>query len=208
MKNMLASLLLATCGLLFAGCSPDPQGASSSAGDALRSPFQATSFFTRAPVSDPHVEALRANIDRFNMGYVWGRNQGDVVAIQWETNDARPLTDEDRDAVAQAAFRFYIQQAATSDRLYLEDLTKSATGEAAFGDALAKVGFQVSSSDPETEAALATLLGSLRDAASTPGVSIHTAALDYQVDMYWEGALVVIDEQNRQLVIATGGFGT
>jgi hypothetical protein len=26
--------------------------------------------------------------------------------------------------------------------------------------------------------------------------------------MYWENALIVIDEENLQLVVATGGYGT
>lgn len=66
----------------------------------------------------------------------------------------------------------------------------------------------MNSPDPETEKARATLLASLRDAAKTSGITVHTAKLTHQVDMYWEGALVVIDEENEQMLIATGGFGT
>ena len=62
--------------------------------------------------------------------------------------------------------------------------------------------------DAETDAKRAALEGALRDVARTRSITVMTARLTHQEDMLWEGALVVIDEDNRQILFATGGFGT
>ncbi len=39
-------------------------------------------------------------------------------------------------------------------------------------------------------------------------VNTRNALTSGQVDMYWENALLVIDEKNHQILVVTGGYGT
>jgi hypothetical protein len=208
MKSLALSLLLSS-GLFLGACS-SPGGATDPApsvsDDELRSVVR--SFFIREPVSNPSVEALRKDLATFDAGYRWVRNQGGVVALQWESGEPAAMTARQREALVQAAFAFYVERDTSPNRRYLEDLSKSDATRGALDDALAKIGLTVDSPDAKTEAAHAALLDALYDVARVPAITVYTAKLTYEPDMYWEGAVLVIDEANKQVLIATGGYGT
>ncbi len=152
------------------------------------------------------MEALRREVLEAEDGYRFVRNQGSAFAMQWETRPAaRALTDGERVAVAQAAFAFRTG----SRRALLRDVRVVDSTDASLGAALDAIGLDVTSPpDADTEAKRAELLDALRTAAKTRSITVLTATLAYQVDMFWEGALVVIDEENQQILFATGGYGT
>ena len=80
--------------------------------------------------------------------------------------------------------------------------------DAALDASVDHVGLSTSTLDTATLAARAKVLNALRSAARTRSVTVLTATLHHQPDMFWENALVVIDEGNHQLLVVTGGFGT
>jgi hypothetical protein len=155
------------------------------------------------------MEALRREVLAADDGYVWVRNQGSAFAMQWElgshaSTTTHALTDAERVAVAQAAFAFRT----STRRALLRDVKVVAANDADLGAALDAIGLSTSSPDADTVAMRAEILEALQTAAKTRSITVLTATLHYQVDMYWEGALVVIDEDNQQVLFATGGYGT
>ena len=204
LRALTAAILLSSLplSLSLTGCSANPADSDSSenaeSSDAeLRS--VASSFFQRTPLSGRRLETLRRTLDEGDMGHVWVRNQGTVTGVEWEsrsrTNAA--LTDAQKTALVRAALSFLGRRGAR-DVAPITDPEK----------ALDTIGLYESSPDADTAAERVKMLDALRDIARTRGVTVFTASLHDAPDMYWENALVVIDEENRQLVIATGGFGT
>jgi hypothetical protein len=208
--------LLVTAGLLaaVAGCSaptsssPDDIAGTASSEDELRS--VATAFFEREPLGGARLETLRREASRADDGYAWTRNQGSVFAMQWETKQTGALGDADRLALAQAAFTFHLRLGDPSarNRRYLGKLEVVPATDAGLDAALDHVGLSASSGDASTLAERTKILSALRAAAHTRSVTLLKGELHYQVDMYWESALVVLDEENHQLLVVTGGYGT
>jgi hypothetical protein len=182
-----------TAALLFssipacAASSPEIDAVESEASE-LRS----VTFFERAPLSGRRLETFRGALAEHDMGHVWARNQGTVSGVQWEGR-AKPTAA----AVARGGLSFLGRRGARD--------VKVATD---LESALDTIGLQESSPDPATAKARAELSAALRDIARTRGVTVFTASLHDAPDMYWENALIVVDEEHHQLVVATGGFGT
>jgi len=199
-------LLFASLSLLACSQKEDTtEDVVSSSEDELRS--VARSFFLREPLSGRRMEALRRDVAEADDGYRWVRNQGSAFAMQWETTSAESdaLSSSQRVAVAQAAFAFRTG----SRRALLRDVKVVDTSDASLGAALDAIGLDtMSPADADTTAKRTEILNALRTAAKTQSITVLTATLHYQVDMYWEGALVVIDEENKQILFATGGYGT
>lgn len=195
----------------IAGCSgpaSSDDGAAESSEDELRS--VATTFFERSPLGGARMENLRREVGRADDGYAWTRNQGSSFAMQWETKQAGPLTDADRLALAQAAFTFHLRLGDPSarNRRYLGKLEVVEATDAALDAAVDHAGLSTSSGDASTLAERAKIVAALRAVAHTRSVTVLKGELHYQVDMYWENALVVLDEENHQLLVITGGYGT
>ena len=208
MKKTLGSFLTAAVLSTFAvtGCAASADGTAPSTESEVRS--VASAFFRRAPLSGRRLEELRTQIEQAEElgSFRWVRNQGASRGVQWEAREARPLTARERTELAQAAFAF--DGSASGERL-LGDLTVVAADDGeALGRALDAIGLEGTMPDAETDAKRAALEGALRDVARTRSITVMTARLTHQEDMLWEGALVVIDEDNRQILFATGGFGT
>lgn len=178
--------------------SEEPASVESAEGE-LRS--VATGFFVRAPLSGRRLEAFRRALEDGDMGFAWVRNQGNVEGLQWEGPAREALTDVQRATLVRAAFAF-------RGRKGVRDLAPVATDDAALGAALDAIGLSESSPDDATLAEREKLFATLREVARTRTIHVLAATLHDQVDMYWEGALVVVDEENRQILIATGGYGT
>lgn len=189
-----------------ASSSDDPAMADGS-DEELRSP--ATAFFEREPLSGTRVEALRRELTKASTGYAWVQNQGTVFGVEWQA-PAAALDDGARASVVQAAFTFHLRNADASmkNRKYVSDLKAIAATDEALGAALDFVGLQPDDGDAATTAERAKLADALGAAARTKSLTVYTGSLHYQVDMYWENVLVVVDEENRQILFATGGYGT
>ena len=198
------AVLVASLSLLACSQKEDTtEGVVSASEDELRS--VARSFFLREPLSGRRMEALRRDLLEADDGYRWVRNQGTAFAVQWETSSQRALTPSQRVAVAQAAFGFR----AGSRRALLRDVKVVDASDASLAASLDAIGLDtMSPADDDTTAKRTEILDALRTVAKTRSITVLTAKLEYQVDMYWEGALVVIDEENEQILFATGGYGT
>ena len=199
LRSLLAPLFISVA-FAVTGCAADTAdtGENSESSDSeLRS--VASSFFTRAPMSGRRLEAFRRALEDGDMGFVWVRNQGTVTGVQWETRSTSnaALTDAQRTALARAGLS-YLGRRGARDVKPTADLEK----------ALDTVGLYESSPDDASQKERAKMLDALRDIARTRGVTLFTATLHDAPDMYWENALIVVDEENEQLVVATGGFGT
>ena len=204
--SILVSSSVAACAAPSAASGDDSAVADDEA--ELRS--VASGFFERSPLSDRAVEGLRRELARAGDGWVWVRNQGGSFAVQWESDRRAALSNSETTSLAQAAFAFHLRMADASmkNRRYLHRVETVAHDDASLGAALDAIGLSEDSPDAATASERAKLLSALRDAAARPGVTILRDSLDYQVDMYWEGALVVVDETHRQILFATGGYGT
>lgn len=206
--NRFVSLCFLSCSLLLGACaqSSAEEGATPNAtDDELRAP-QVT-FFQRSPLSGRRMESFRAEVEGNLMGHAWTLNQGTVRGMQWETKDRAKLTLDatSRGALVQSAFASAIGSRAKKP---FSDLKVVGTTDAELGAALDLVGLDPSSASPDTQAERKKLDGLLGSLARTRAITVFTGALHYQVDMVWENALVVVDEENEQLLVVTGGYGT
>jgi hypothetical protein len=165
--------------------SSEPTGASES---ELRS----VTFFQRTPMSGRRLETFRRVVEEGGMGHVWVRNQGEVYGVQWETS-----TSASTSTIARGGLSFLGRRGA-------RDLKATTDLEGA----LDTIGLAESSPDDATRKERAKILDALREIAGTRGVTILTATLHDAPDMYWENALIVVDAENHQVVVATGGYGT
>ena len=206
--NRFVSLCFLSCSLLLGACaqlSPEEDASASANEEELRAPR--VTFFQRSPLSGKRMESFRAEVEGNLMGHAWTLNQGTVRGMQWETKDHAKLTLDasSRSALVQSAFALAIGSRAKKP---FSGLKVVDTTDEALGAALDLVGLTPSSASPDTEAERKKLDGLLRTLARTRSVTVLTGALHYQVDMYWENALVVVDEENEQILIVTGGYGT
>lgn len=204
------SALISCSAAACAAPSAAPSDDSAVANDDAELRSIASGFFERSPLSDRAVEGLRRELARADDGYAWVRNQGGSFAVQWESDRRAALSSSETTSLAQAAFAFHLRMADASmtGRRYLHRVETVAADDASLGAALDAIGLSEDSPDAATAAERAKLLSALRDAAARPGVTILRASLDYQPDMYWEGALVVVDPMHQQILFATGGYGT
>ena len=206
LRSLFVVLALALSGCAAETSTDSGAAPAASSEDELRS--VATSFFERQPLSGAPLENLRRAVGHADDGYAWTRNQGTSFGMQWETKHTGALTDSDRTALAQAAFAFHVSSNGGKSRKYLGKVAFVATTDAALDAAVDTVGLSTSEPDASTLAARAKIVKALGAAARAPSVTVLTGTLHYQVDMYWENALVVIDERNHQLLVVTGGYGT
>lgn len=205
--NRFVSLCFLSCSLLLGACtqfSADEESASASDEEIRAS--QVT-FFQRSPLSGRRMESFRTEVEGNLMGHAWTLNQGTVRGLQWETKDREKLTLDatSRGALVQGAFASAI--GSRSKKLF-SDLKVVGANDKELGEALDLVGLDPSSASPESEAERKKLDGLLGTLARTGSITVMTGALHYQVDMYWENALIVVDEDNEQILVVTGGFGT
>jgi hypothetical protein len=159
-------------------------------------------FYLRAPLSNPNVEALRTALEHASDD-AWARNQGRTFGVAWEHGPGGPLDATQRTAILQAAFSFAVGE----HRDLLRRLEVLHEGEE-LGKGLDAVGLFPDGPDARAADARARLDAALRRAAAEHGVTVLRATLSYEPDMAWEGALVVLDEANAQILVATGGYGT
>ena len=75
------------------------------------------------------------------------------------------------------------------------------------GLALDGIGLMASTNDEATAEARGNLENALRAASQTPALTVFTGSLHHQVDVDWEGILVVVDDEHKQLLFARGAFG-
>jgi hypothetical protein len=154
--------------------------------------LRSVSFFRRSPMTGRRLETFRSVVDEGGMGHVWVQNQGTVTGVQWDTTRSTSAS-----TVARGALSFLGRRGA-------RDLKATTDLEGA----LDTIGLYESSPDADTAKERVRMLDALRDIARTRGVTVFTATLHDAPDMYWANALIVVDEENRQLVLATGGYGT
>jgi len=194
LRTLAAALLLST-----AACAVDHAEEPTESTDSELTSV-ASSFFQRSPMSGRRLETFRRALEDGDMGHVWVRNQGTVTGVQYDVKasaQGKALTDAQRASLVRAALSFLGRRGARDVKL-----TTDLEG------ALDTVGLEESSPDADTAKERAKILDALREIAKTRGVAVITASLHDAPDMYWENVLVVVDEANHQLVIATGGFGT
>lgn len=161
--------------------------------EAADSELRSVSFFQRSPMSGRRLETFRSVVDEGGMGHVWVQNQGTVTGLEWSST----ITGTSTSTIARGALAFLGRRGARAVKA-----TNDLEG------ALDTIGLQESSPDQGTRDERAKMLDALRDIARTRGVTVLTATLHDAPDMYWENALIVVDEEHHQLVVATGGFGT
>lgn len=183
MSGALSAALLVS----LTACSVD---ATDEPSDSTEPELRSVTFFQRSPMFGRWLETFRRVVDEGGMGHVWVQNQGTVTGVQWETSTSTST-------MVRGALTFLGRRGARD--------VKATTD---LEGALDTIGLAESSPDVGTAKARAEMLDALRDIARTRGVTVFTATLHDAPDMYWENALIVVDEENRQLVVATGGFGT
>ena len=185
LRSLAAALLFS-----LTACSVD---ATNEQAESTESELRSVTFFQRSPMSGRRLETFRRVVDEGGMGHVWVQNQGTVTGVQWESRTTTPSSS----TVARGALSFLGRRGARD--------VKATTD---LEGALDTIGLQESSPDDGTRQERAKILDALRDIARTDGVTVYTASLHDAPDMYWENALIVVDAENRQVVVATGGFGT
>ena len=185
LRALSAALLLS-----ITACAADQTDAEPT--ESIDSELRSVTFFQRSPMTGRRLETFRRVVDEGGMGHVWVQNQGTVTGVQWESKTTASAT-----TVVRGALTFLGRRGAR-DLKPVTDLD----------GALSTIGLDESSPDTETGKERARILDALRDIARTNGVTVYTASLHDAPDMYWENALIVVDEESRQVVVATGGFGT
>jgi hypothetical protein len=154
--------------------------------------LRSLTFFQRSPMTGRRLETFRSVVHEGGTGHVWVQNQGTVAGLEWSSTSTSTSMTIPRGALA------FLGRRGARDLKVTTDLE----------GALDTIGLYESSPDGDTANERAKMLDALRDIARTRGVTVFTATLHDAPDMYWENALVVVDEENRQVVVATGGFGT
>lgn len=148
------------------------------------------------PLASPKLEALRRELQQSEMGYEWVANESDTFAVR-----ADPWAPDANVAdLVQKAFVFRRQVALRSLRM----VPSSPDGLASTLDA---VGRSVDGPDAATTTERLLLESRLQDAAAGEGVIVFRASVK-EHDMYWEGAMIVVDPGHGEILFATGGYGT
>ncbi len=212
MNNHLASLVLLissslSFGVAVAGCAAESsEPAAAADAEELRS--SATAFFSRDPLTGRRTEALRRELLRADEE-TWIRTEGSAFGMQWESKSSGPLSAAARADLVQAAFTFHLREGdpSVTNRKHISKLSPVAPTAAALDKALDAVGFIEAAENVSTKAARSRLAEALGAAARTTGITIYSGSANVQVDVDWEGVLVVVDEPNKQLLFARGAYG-
>jgi hypothetical protein len=197
MKSSLFLLAVGVAFLASAGCAASPEGSSGAGSEDLRASAAVTiAFSLEEPARSPRLEALRRELADSETGYEWVANESDTFAVRVEPWDPGA----DVPDLVQRAFTFRRQ-------VPLRGLRKVPSSPDGLAGALDAVGRSVDGPDLATKNERELLESRLRDAAAGEGAVVFRASLT-EPDMYWEGALVVVDPAHGEILFATGGYGT
>lgn len=208
MNRLFRGLLLVTTitiGAFATGCASDTSDDAAASEDDLRS--IATSFYERTPLTGTRMEKMRRALEGDDNG-MFLRNYHLSGAIHWESSVRTP-TDTDRANLVQAAFTFWQRQndPASPNKKYARGLAPVAATSSDLAAALDSIGLTtVNSDDATSTAARAELDAALVQLAGTNGVHVFVATLP-KGDMYWYKLLAVVDEENHEILLETGGYG-
>src|SRR4051812_12895215 len=170
-SHRFAGLFALTLSLLAVGCSVDTTETANESQDELRS--VASGFYLKQPFAGARMETLRKELASIDDAGRFVRNYHLSAGVHFDTRSTHALTDAERADLVQAAYTFWMGQndPSAKSRRWAKGLARTSD----LASALDRIGLEVDMSDPESDAARASLEKTLGVAAATKNVSVWSA---------------------------------